>query len=134
MNTSNMQIRIMGGNVTKVTSPETIEDILDLSEKFGRITNIGKASGIASLTTAVGDLSASVVDGDSREGYAHEVANVLVSTMVIAAAVGVDPEQVRSEISLIISAGTNKAIASIVKETMAKRGAEEVSVSLPFPL
>ena len=127
----NMQIRVMGGSVTGVSSPVTLDEALQLSGRFGRIIQAEKAKSVATLTTAVGDLSASVINGDDHNGYAHEVANVLLHTLIIAADVGVDMAEVREEMRNIISAGTNSAITNIIQAEMLNRGLDAFSRSNP---
>lgn len=122
------KIRIKGSSAVAVDPILSIDQLLDVSGKFSRIKNVEPLELVAALTTASGDLTASVVMSDTEYGVASEAAAVIVSAMEIAAAFGVRHAVLRQEIEDHIGRGVNNAIATHLKETLQARGAGEFFV------
>lgn len=116
-------IRINGVTGVRCDSLTTLEDLFVVSEKFAKITQADKYTAIANLSTAVGDLSASVVRGDEPGGFAFEIANVLAALGVVAATVDTEFEYIYPQIGDVIADEVNKVVQDGVHAIMSRANA-----------
>jgi len=86
MNTTNApKIRINANTGVVIDPIHSFNDLAVISGKFAKLVDADKPGSVMRLTTAVGDLTASVQDGDTTIGMAEEVADVVIAAMVVAA-------------------------------------------------
>lgn len=95
----NPKIYISGSTEVSIDPIRSISDLLCVSGKFGKIVATTPLEAVSVLSTAAGDLSASVLQGDSQEGLAEEAAAVIVAAAVIAAGCGVNSGQLSDAIN-----------------------------------
>lgn len=116
------KIRVNGMSYVAVDPVATIDDLAVVTRKFGRIVQADMAGAALKLTTATGDLVASVQGGDTREGFAEEVADVVIAAFVIAAERGLDARDLKLALQERLREQSSKAVTESVRNMLAERG------------
>lgn len=116
------KIRVAGLSNVSVDPVVTIDDLAAVCRKFGRIVDADLPGAALKLTTATGGLIASVSQGDDREAFAEEVADVLIATFVVAAERGLDADDIKAALQARLREQSSKAVADCVRNTLAARG------------
>ena len=124
MNLQNTEpkIRIRGASSVTVDPISSIRDLADVTRKFGRIVAADLPGAALKLTTATGDLVASVQQGDTREGFAEEVADVVIAAFVVASQFGLSADDIKPALQERLRDQASKAIAASVTELLQSRG------------
>lgn len=116
-------ISITAGTVVTVDEAHTLEQLSHVSGRLAQLLNDGEVVSLAKLTTAVGDLSASVVDGlDSPGEFADELADVVIHTMKIAHHHGIDGLMLQHAIQRRMTDLASAGIGAILNGAMSDRG------------
>lgn len=116
------KIRVAGLSNVSVDPVATIDDLAAVCRKFGRLVDADLPGAALKLTTATGDLIASVSQADDRESFAEEVADVLIATFVVAAERGLDADDIKAALQSRLREQSSKAVADCVRNTLAARG------------
>lgn len=116
------KIRVTGLSNVAVDPVATIDDLAVVTRKFGRIVQADMAGAALKLTTATGDLIASVQGGDTREGFAEEVADVVIAAFVVAAERGLDARDIKVALQERLRKQSSDAVADSVRKMLAERG------------
>jgi len=106
------KIRISANTNVTVDPISTFADLLTVSGKLASIEKATPGSTVPKLVTAVGDLSASVVqNGDTLE-VAEETAGVVVAALGIAAMKGVSADLLLEAIRDTVSRDVNRVFVN----------------------
>lgn len=116
------KIRVNGLSSVAVDPIVSIDDLAVITRKFGRLVDADLSGAALKLTTATGDLIASVQDGDSIEGFSEEVADVVIAAFVVAAERGLDAGDIKEALQARLREQSSKAVAECVRNTLAARG------------
>lgn len=119
----NPMIYVNGVSGVRVDRINTLPELFVASKKFAAITQAEKMEAVARLSTAVGDLSASVYQGDEPAGYAAEIANVLVALGTLTAVLDTEPEYVYPQIGEVMADQVNGLIQKNIHNLMARANA-----------
>lgn len=116
------KIRVTGLSNVAVDPVATIDDLAVVTRKFGRIVQADMAGAALKLSTATGDLIASVQGGDTREGFAEEVADVVIAAFVVAAERGLNTRDIKVALQERLRKQSSDAVADSVRKMLAERG------------
>lgn len=116
------KIRVAGLSNVTVDPVATIDDLAVVTRKFGRIVQADLPGAALKLSTATGDLIASVLGGDSREGFAEEVADVVIAAFVVAAERDLNASDLKLALRERLREQSSKAVADSVRNMLAERG------------
>lgn len=116
------KIRVNGLSSVAVDPVVSIDDLAVITRKFGRLVDADLSGAALKLTTATGDLIASVQDGDSIEGFSEEVADVVIAAFVVAAERGLDAGDIKAALQVRLRQQSSEAVANCVRNTLAARG------------
>lgn len=117
------KINIEASTHISVGHVNTLDEMSVIAGKLNGISLDCRLTSLSKLSTAVGDLSASVVGGDdSEEEFADEVADVLIGTFTVAAHHSVDPVELRMALQRRLSSHANAGVKAAFNEMMADRG------------
>lgn len=116
------KIRVNGMSSVAVDPVVTIDDLAAITRKFGRLVNADLSGASLKLTTATGDLIASVSENFGIDDFADEVADVLIATFVVAAQRGLDADDIKMALNGRLRQQSSEAVANCVRNTLAARG------------
>lgn len=116
------KIRITGGSAVSVDPVSTIDDLSAVCRKFGRLVDANLPGAALKLTTATGDLIASVSQDDDRESFAEELADVLIAVFVVAPTRGLDANEIKGALQSRLNQQSSKAVADCIRGSLAARG------------
>lgn len=116
------KIRVTGLSNVAVDPVATIDDLAAITRKFGRLVDADMPGAALKLSTCTGDLIASVQNGDSIEGFAEEVADVVIAAFVVAAERGLDAGDIKAALQVRLRQQSSEAVADCVRNTLAARG------------
>lgn len=120
---NNPQIRVSGAHRVSIDPINSIAELTVIAGKFARIVDAEPAATVCKLSTAVGDLSASVLNGsDTTDEFAEEVAGVMVAAAVAAHNYGVTAEQLCEALRRNIAHDASKAITEHMNAALTQRG------------
>lgn len=124
INTQNNEpkIRVNGLSAVAVDPINSFEDALAISRRFARLVDADMPGVGLKLTTATGDLAASISNDCGREDFAEEVAEVLLCLMIAASMRGLSAADIKSAFVKSIGAKSSEAVAACVRNTLAARG------------
>lgn len=122
INSAEPKIRVSGMSSVSVDPVATIDDLAAIARKFGRLVEADLPGAALKLTTATGDLMASISQDFGREDFAEEVADVLIATFVVAAARGLDADDIKSALNARLRTQSSEAVAKSVSSMLARRG------------
>ena len=116
------KIRVAGTSSVSVDPVATIDDLVIISRKFGRLVEADLPGASLKLTTCVGDLIASVSEDFGREDFAEEVADVLIATFVVATQRGLDSDDIIEALKARLRQQSSEAVSKSVQNMLAQRG------------
>lgn len=116
------KIRINANTGVSIDPIHSIHDLALVTAKFGKLVAADAPGSVMRLTTAVGDLTASVQDGGfGNFDMAEEVADVLIATMVVAASQGINGELLRQVIITRLGEQAQTVISTQFKAMLDQR-------------
>lgn len=116
-------IQIETNTAVSVEEVETLDQLTAIAYKFKNLMKAGDAETLAHLMTNVGDLSASVqAANDSPEDFADEVADVIITTFVVAANYGLRSEDIKKAIVRRIAEQSSDAVGDMLNKILTDRG------------
>lgn len=116
------KIRVTGLSSVAVDPVVTIDDLAAVCRKFGRLVEADLPGAALKLTTATGDLIASVSKNFGIDDFADEVADVLIAVFVVAAQRGLDADDIKMALNGRLCQQSSEVVASCVRNTLAARG------------
>jgi phosphoribosyl-ATP pyrophosphohydrolase len=116
------KIRVAGMSSVSVDPVSTIDDLTAIARKFGRLVEADLPGAALKLTTATGDLIASVSEDFGREDFAEEVADVLIAAFVVATQRGLDSDDIIDAVNGRLRQQSSEAVSKSVAAMLAQRG------------
>lgn len=116
------KIRVTGMSAVSVDPVATIDDLTAISGKFGRLVEADLPGAALKLSTATGDLIASVSNDFGVEDFAEEVADVLIATFVVATQRGLNADEIKGALNARLREQASEAVAASVQNMLAARG------------
>lgn len=117
-------IAITASTAIEIEESHTLKQLSHVSGRLAKLLDDDKMVSLAKLMTAVGDLSASVIDSASGThiDFADEVADVIIYAMIIAHNYGVDGSTVQHAIQRRMTDMASASVGKILDDAMKNRG------------
>ncbi len=106
-----------------VSDVRTIDELAQVTSRFGKIAKADISGAVSNLAVQVGLLSANSLLGDDRSEYVENIADVVITAMVLAALVGLDGEDVSAVIERRLAEQTTQVLRDAFTDLLADRGA-----------
>lgn len=118
------KIVITGSQKVRVQPFHTIEQFGQLIGKLGRIASANAAGSAMRLSTATGDLIASVQDG--HNDIAEEAANVIIAAAIIAIGSGINADQLAEALRAEVERQAGDNLARKMSEVFSDAGFDSI--------